>query len=711
MNRVVTLLALSAAFAYSQEQRATLVVDVKTDAVPVKKAEVSVNGVAAFTDDQGRVRTPIPLGEINITVRKEGFLPASASLSVREVREWQVEVELKEAPHGEDEVTVFATRTDTRIQDLPTRVEVLSRDEIEEKMLMTPGDITMMLNEMGGLRVQTTSPALGAASVRIQGMRGRQTRFLGDGLPLFGQQGGGLGILQIPPVDLGQVEVIKGVSSALYGAGAMGGVVNLIARRPAADPVHEFLFNQSTLGATDASVFLGSKLSPQWGGTLLASGDWQQKKDLDDDGWADLAGYSRGVIRPRLSWDDGGGRTAFITGGFTYEDREGGTMPSETLRATGKTYNEALLTKRYDFGGTFQSVVEDKYVLTARVAASTQDHHHQFGEVQERDRHDLLFGEVSARGTYKHHTWVVGAAAEREAYLPRDVPRFSYVFVTPGIFFQDDIEVASWLSVSASARVDFQSQYGTFYSPRLSALVRWLGWTSRLSLGQGFSAPTPLTDETEAAGLSRLSIPMALRPERGRSSSVDLTRKIGAATYSVTAFASSIRDPLVVQRRQVYELVNLSAPTNNVGVEFLATWRKAPFSVTGSYTYVKSREFEYGQFTDVPLTPRHSAGLTGMWEREKSGRIGIESYYTGLQRLEDNPFRSESKPYVLFGAIAERKIGKFKLFINAENLSNVRQTRWNPLLRPDRGIDGRWTVDAWAPLDGRVFNGGIRLQL
>ena len=70
----------------------------------------------------------------------------------------------------EEEVIVTATRTGGRIDDQPTRVEVLNREEIEEKMLMTPGDIVMMLNEMGGMRVQTTSPSLGAASVRIQGM-------------------------------------------------------------------------------------------------------------------------------------------------------------------------------------------------------------------------------------------------------------------------------------------------------------------------------------------------------------------------------------------------------------------------------------------------------------------------------------------------------------------------------------------------------------
>lgn len=99
-----------------------------------------------------------------------------------------------------------------------------------------------------------------------------------------------------------------------------------------------------------------------------------------------------------------------------------------------------------------------------------------------------------------------------------------------------------------------------------------------------------------------------------------------------------------------------------------------------------------------------------MWEKGKVGRIGVESYYTGVQRLEDNPYRAESKPYLLFGFLAEHPIGPCKLFVNVENLTNVRQTRWDPLLRPDQAVDGRWTVDAWAPLDGRVLNAGVRLR-
>jgi len=157
-------------------------------------------------------------------------------------------------------------------------------------------------------------------------------------------------------------------------------------------------------------------------------------------------------------------------------------------------------------------------------------------------------------------------------------------------------------------------------------------------------------------------------------------------------------------------LTNLQDDTTNAGIELLGTLRRSPLSVTATYTYVRSRERLNGLIDDVPLTPRHSIGLVGMWERENVGRVGIEWYYTGRQRLEENPFRTISTPYAVVGLLAERQFGHLRLFINGENLTGVRQTRFDPMLRPTRAADGRWTVDAWAPLDGTNINGGIRLR-
>ena len=121
-----------------------------------------------------------------------------------------IEVALEPLPEFEDQVVVNASRSPTRIQDQPLRVEVIDREEIEEKALMTPGSVAMLIGETTGLRVQPTAPSLGAANVRIQGLRGRYSQLLADGLPLYGGQGDSFSLLQVPPLDLGQVEIIKG---------------------------------------------------------------------------------------------------------------------------------------------------------------------------------------------------------------------------------------------------------------------------------------------------------------------------------------------------------------------------------------------------------------------------------------------------------------------------------------------------------------------
>jgi len=157
-------------------------------------------------------------------------------------------------------------------------------------------------------------------------------------------------------------------------------------------------------------------------------------------------------------------------------------------------------------------------------------------------------------------------------------------------------------------------------------------------------------------------------------------------------------------------MTNLTEPATTAGVELLGTYRHGPFAVTGSYTFVKAEETVDGLRQDLSLTPRHSAGVVGMWEKPDVGRIGVECYFTGIQRLDENPYATRSESYVILGLLAERQFGRFRLFINGENLTGVRQTSRDPLIRPSRAADGRWTVDAWAPLEGRNINGGIRIR-
>ena len=714
----VVLLAIGAALtgfaapAAAQPGSGRVTVEVRAEGEPVEDATVRAGGLSRQTGPDGRAVLLLPAGSHEVTARKLGFEPAAVTVSVRAGADTLVTLALEEHAEELEAVVVTSTRTGRRIEDEPTRVEVLAREEVEEKMLMTPGDVAMMLNETSGLRVQTTSPSLGGASVRVQGLRGRYTQVLSDGLPLYGGQSGALSLLQIPPMDLGQVEVIKGAASALYGGTALGGVVNLVSRRPADD--RELLLNQTTLGGSDAVGWASGELSERWGYTVLGSVHRQGRNDRDDDGWADLAGYRRAVVRPRLFWSGGEGRSVFATVGVMAEDRGGGTVGG-AVTPEGTPFAEELTTRRLDAGAVASLLLRGGRLVSLRGSAMGQRHGHRFGEVREDDAHGTGFAEASLSGTDAGHTWVVGGAFQLERYDAEDVAGFDYAWTIPGLFAQDEYAAAEWLTLAASGRVDWHSDHGAFFSPRVSVLLRPGAWTARLSAGTGYHAPTPFTEETEAVGLSRLEPLMDLEPERARTFSVDVGRALGAVELNATVFGSRVRDAL--QLRPVgagrFALVNAAGDTRTWGTELLARYHREGVHLTATHTFIRATEPSPAGAgrREVPLTPRHALGLVGMWEAEGRGRIGMEVYYTGRQALDDDPYRDESEPYLILGALGEWRVGRARLFINLENLTDTRQTRYDPLLRPSRSPEGRWTTDVWAPLEGRVINAGVRLEL
>jgi iron complex outermembrane receptor protein len=157
-------------------------------------------------------------------------------------------------------------------------------------------------------------------------------------------------------------------------------------------------------------------------------------------------------------------------------------------------------------------------------------------------------------------------------------------------------------------------------------------------------------------------------------------------------------------------LVNADDPVRTYGTEFLVRYRRGPLGLmaTHAFTRATERDLDTGARREVPLTPRHAGSLNAAWEAAW-GRAGVEAYYTGRQALDDDPYLGQGRRYLLFGGLVEHRIGRLRLFLNVENLADVRQTKDAPLVLPQRRPDGRWTVDAWAPLDGRVWNGGVRV--
>jgi len=617
-----------------------------------------------------------------------------------------------EVDEGEEEIVVQATRSGRTVQDEAIRVDVIGREEIEEKMLMTPGNISMLVAETPGVRVQVTSPGLGTSNVRMQGMSGRYTQLLSDGLPIYGGTSS-IGLLQIPPTDLGQVEVIKGAASALYGPSALAGVINLVSRRPKAEPEAEMLINATSRDGQDITAYAATPIGGDWSASVTGGFHHQTRKDLDGDGWADMAHYDRWTVRPRLFWDRGDGAKALVTLGLMDERRRGGTIPGAAV-PDGTAFPLNQDSRRIDGGIVTELPVEGVGTLQFRASGTSQKHDHLYGPSREDDRHDTLFAELSLGGEAGDTTWLAGAAVQGDRYRNKSFSSFDYRYTVPALFVQAEQEIGDLLVLAGSARLDDHSDFGTRLSPRLSLLFRPDRWTVRASVGRGFYAPTPFVDAIDEAGLSRLEPLGPLKAEVADTASLDIGYAKGPFETNLTLFGSDIDNSLqlVDVATDRVRLVNAAGVTRTRGAEMTARYRWNDFIVRGSYVFVDAREPDPSGVgrRRVPQTPKHTAGLVAMWEQHGKGRIGLEAYYTGRQQLDDNPYRTRSKRYVELGALGEVTLGKVSLFINLENILNVRQTRYDPILLPARAPDGRWTTDAWAPTDGFVANGGVRLR-
>jgi outer membrane receptor for ferrienterochelin and colicins len=267
---------------------------------------------------------------------------------------------------------------------------------------------------------------------------------------------------------------------------------------------------------------------------------------------------------------------------------------------------------------------------------------------------------------------------------------------------------------SFSLRADHHSEYGTFLAPRISALIRFIDDASvRLTAGRGYYGPTPFIEETEEVGLSRLRPLNDLEAEVADLVSADLGWSGSGVETNVSLFASRIADALHVEEAgSDLVLVNLPGHTRTRGIDALVRYRVEPFGITTSYTFIDAERPDMtGAMNRVPLVPRHAASLVAVYEQHGTGRVGLEIYHTARQTLEDQTYGAASEPYTLVGLLVERRFGRVRAFLNMENLTNVRQTNFQPLLRPAATSYGRWSTDVWAPVDGRTFNGGIRLQL
>ena len=349
---IVTLLVQNA---WAQNTFKAIVKDGKN-----KEILIGVNAVlnkttnGASSDENGIITiSNIPNGVQHITFSYLGYESETKSFSFPLSSTAPVEIFLEQDEEILEEVIISSTRGTRSIQNIPTRVEFISSEELGEKGSMKPGDIRMLLNESTGIITQQTSATSGNAAIRIQGLDGRYTQILKDGFPVFAGAASGLGLLQTPPLDLKQVEIIKGSTSTLYGGGAIAGLINLISKTPEEKRDLSLHLNGTSGKGLDVSGFYGQRFN-KVGTTIFASYNRNWVYDPSDTGFTAIPQFDRYVFNPKLFLYLTEHTQISIGLNAMFEDRLGGDI--EYIKGKGDdthSYFEKNKTQRHSTQLTF----------------------------------------------------------------------------------------------------------------------------------------------------------------------------------------------------------------------------------------------------------------------------------------------------------------------------------------------------------------------
>jgi len=383
----------------------------------------------------------IPDGQQSISFTYIGYHTITETYNFPLTQQIVHNILLESEKEETESVIVSATRSSRTIADNPTRVEAIAGEELDEKGNMKPGDIRMLLNESTGIQTQQTSATSYNSSIRIQGLDGKYTQILKDGFPLYAGFSGGLSLLQIIPLDLKQVEVIKGASSTLYGGGAIAGFVNLVSRIPEDKRVLNFLINGTSALGLDASTFYSQKFNTI-GTTIFASYNAAKPYDPADIGFTAIPEFTRYTLNPKLYMYFGDKTTLNFGFNSTLEDRTGGDIKYiEGKGDSVHSYFEKNNTTRFSTQLGFDHHFSQTSKFSLKNSISFYDREVEIPDFKFSGKQTSSFSEV----TYNHFDeleWIAGLNLWTDKFNQEKIDTskvVDYDHVTFGAFIRERI--------------------------------------------------------------------------------------------------------------------------------------------------------------------------------------------------------------------------------------------------------------------------------
>lgn len=671
-----------------------------------KGAVTYFDGIATFTE--------IPNGEHIVIVSYLGFETLKTTIQIPSNSD--LIFKLKSGGNELDEIVVQSSRSTRTVKTIPTRIEFIGVEELGEKVAMNPTNISMILRESTGIQMQQTSLSSGNMNIRIQGLDGRYTQLLKDGFPLYGGFSSGLSILQIPPLDLHQFEIIKGSSSTLYGGGAIAGLINMVSKTPDEEPTLDIMLTQTQALGSTTNVFY-SKQNEKFGISLYGSGHYQNAYDPENDGFTNLPKTISISFNPKFFYYPSDKTTFWFGLNGTYDDRIGGDITKIESGENGiHQYTEENISKRVSSQSVYNTQLDSISSLNIKNSLSFFDRKLTIPNFSFDGKQTNTFTEITYNRISQKSDWIIGANLYTSNFnendntsLQRDQKDLTY-----GMFVNNIYDILDNWILETGLRIDYNNDFGFFPLPRVSLLYKNNnGFSSRIGGGLGYKIPDIFTEEAEFINFENvLSIDKSsLNAESSYGVNLDFnykTRLFETIGFSINQlfYVTAINNGLLLNSTDnvLFAFENATDKILSKGAETNIKFTYKDFNWFLNYALIDTKLNYLEGNPQKPLTAKHSAGSVLMYESEE-WRIGLETFYTGKQLLSN---KTETTDFVTMGLLLIRNFKFGSAFVNFENFTDRRQSRFSPLVLPPH--ENPEFLEIYAPTDGFIFSVGIIIK-
>ncbi|RYG16273.1 MAG: TonB-dependent receptor, partial [Chitinophagaceae bacterium] len=683
-------------------------VNIYSKSNPLKAVKSDRNGLATLNISKSGIDT--------IVIKSIGFKTLELPFLLPDSAVHQITLNTEDQSL-EDVTIVASTRNNERIENAATKVEVLGLEEMNEESMVKPGNVASILGDISGVQIQQSSAVSGNSNVRIQGLDGKYTQMLRDGMPLYEGFSGGFGVLSIAPLDLKQLELIKGSSSTLFGAGAIGGLINFISKKPAFEPDASIILNASTLKETNLNAYIAKRWK-YTGFTLFAGETIQHQVDVDKDGLSDVPKLNSTIIHPVLFFYPTGNTAISLGWSANFEKRVGGDMLAIDDKGDSlHPYFESNKLNR----NTFTLIAENKFsnILSATIKGTFTNFERNISTNTYlfSGNQQNYYTEASLSALLNKHALVGGINLAGDNFRPSAATPIKAGQIKndiEGIFIQDSWRFLESSKIEAGLRVD-HNDYGTFILPRLAVFHRINEkFGLRGGVGSGYKSPNPLTPQIKDYDIYKINpLSQSAFTERSFGGNLEANYKYSwddehNIFINQAVFLTKIKNPFVgfEDFNGNLSFFNADKPIITQGFDSYVQMKLSDWEIYFGYTFTDARRTYLTENQFVPLTPKNRAAGTLVYEIENTWRLGIEASYNGKQFRDGE---AQTQDYVFMAAMVERKFGsKFSLVLNAENLFDKRQSKYEKIYTGN--ITNPQYKALWAPLDGRVINLAIRFS-